>query len=256
MPDARAACLAGAAAGAALAIATLFWPASQAGPSGLVAARINGHLITEADLQLALEAMARDSRNPLSADAPDYALARLIDEELLYQRAIDLDLPRNASTIRRSVVIAMIDSILARAELDPSEAQLRALFAAEPERFSGELMLRVDWQSGPATGATLRRPSSHPPDRLISASDLRRYLGAELALTALDLSEGETRDIVGPGARLHRITVVERVAPEQATFETQREAVAALWVERSEETALETYLADLRSRAEITIRAD
>ncbi|MFY0638453.1 hypothetical protein [Maricaulis maris] len=256
MPDARAFCLAGAAAGALLAIVTLFWPTTGVTASGPVAARINGHLITEADLQLALEAMARDSRNPLPADAPDYALARLIDEELLYQRAIDLDLPRNASTIRRSVVIAMIDSILARAERDPSEADLRALFAAEPERFSGELMLRVDWQSGAAEGGTLSRPSSHPPDRLISASDLRRYLGAELALSALDLAEGETHEIIGSGARRHRITVLERGAPTAAAFDSQREAVEALWVERSEEAALEAYLADLRSRAEIAIRTD
>ncbi|WP_291843451.1 hypothetical protein [Maricaulis sp.] len=256
MADARAACLAGAAGGALLAMATLFWPVSQAGPAGPVVARINGHFITDADLQLALEAMARDSRNDLPEDASSYALARLIDEELLYQRAIELDLPRNASTIRRSVVIAMIDSILARADLEPDQAALRELFAAEPERFSGEPMLRVEWLSGPAAGGPFRRPSAHPPDRLISASDLRRYLGAELAQAALSLAAGETAEIAGEGGRHNRLTILERRDPQPAAFEQQRDAVSALWRERSEEAALEAYLADLRDRAEITIRAD
>ncbi|OLF81358.1 hypothetical protein AWH62_01410 [Maricaulis sp. W15] len=256
MADARAYCLAGAAAGALLAMVSLFWPASQDRPVSPVVARINGHLITDADLQLALDAMARDSRNVLPEDASDYALARLIDEELLYQRAIELDLPRNASTIRRSVVIAMIDSILARADLEPTDAELRALFAAEPERFSGEVLLRIDWRSGPAAGNGLMRPASHPPDRLISASDLRRYLGAELAQSALALAAGETMDIVTAGERRHQLTVIERVDPVPAGFDQQRDAVTALWRERGEEAALESYLADLRDRASIAIQAD
>ena len=248
MPDARLFCLAGAVAGALLTLTTLFWPDTQTGPAGPVAARINGHFITNEDLDLALDAMARDSRNPLSVDASDYALARLIDEELLYQRAIELDLPRNASTIRRSVVIAMIDSILARADLEPDEAELRALFAAEPERFTGETMLRVDWQSGSVDGGDMSRPASHPPDRLVGVSDLRRYLGTDLARAALDLAEGDTADIVGVGDRRHRLTMVERRDPGAPVFEDQRDAVAALWRERREEAALEAYLADLRDR--------
>jgi len=256
MQDARPLYLTGAIAGALVALAGLFWPGSDLDTGDLAAARVNGHAISRHDLDLALEAMARDSRNPLPEDAELYALSRLIDEELLFQRALELELPRNASTIRRSVVIAMIDSIIAQADRDPTESELRTLFDTEGDRFSGETLLRIDWRSGPADSDALTRPAAHPPDRLISASDLRRYLGEELALAALTLDINTPSDPILIGDRRHQLTLLERSEPGTPRFERHREAVEALWRERAQEEALEAYLAELRARADIAVHAE
>ncbi len=250
--DARLSLLAGSAAGAALALAALFWPTPGLPSGGPVAATINGHVIPVSDVELALEAMARDSRNPLPEDAPRHALARLIDEELLFQRGVELDLPRNASTVRRTIVLSMIDSITAQANLNPSDAELRQLFADNICLFRGEPLLRLEWATAPNPQADFTRPAGHPPDRLIRAGDLRRYLGESVTRTALTLETGVASAPFEVGNRWHRLQILERQDPPLPEFETHRDAVEALWRTRAEEDALETYLADLRRRADIS----
>lgn len=256
MMGARQAWLGGILAGAVLGLSSLFLPGGGLPASDLAVARVNGHPIARHDLDLALEAMARDSRNPLPADAESHALSRLIDEELLFQRAIALDLPRNAATIRRSIVIAMIDSIIAQADEAPDEAALRALFEREQSRFAGEPRLRVRWLSAADENGAYTLPAAHPPDRLITVTDLRRYLGEDLVEHALTLDPGTAGQPLHVSGRWHVIEVLERQAAPGADFATHRAAVAALWRERAEEAALETYLARLRDEAEISIGRD
>lgn len=250
--DPRLSLLAGVASGAVLALAALFWPGEDLPDGSPVAATINGHVIPVADVELALEAMARDSRNPLPRDAARYALDRLIDEELLFQRGVELDLPRNASTVRRTIVLSMIDSITSQADLDASEAQLRELFADNISLFRGEPLLRLEWASAPDPQSGFTRPASHPPDRLIPAGDLRRYLGETVTLTALSLEVGVPSAPFQVGDRWHRLHILERQDHPLPEFDTHRDAVEALWQTRAEEAALEAYLADLRARADIS----
>lgn len=252
----RQAWLGGVLAGAVLGLTSLFLSDAGLSSADLAVARVNGHPIARHDLDLALEAMARDSRNPLPADAQAHALSRLIDEELLFQRAIELDLPRNAATIRRSIVIAMIDSIIAQADEVPDEAALRALFEREQSRFAGEPRLRVRWLSAVDADGPYSMPAAHPPDRLITVTDLRRYLGEDLVAHALTLEPGAPAPPVRVGERWHVVDVREREQAPGADFATHRGAVSALWRERAEEAALETYLARLRNEAEIRIGSE
>lgn len=250
MISARTAWLAGSLGGAALALLSLFMPAGGLPSNDLAVARVNGHAISRNELDLALAAMERDSRNPLPEDARERALGRLIDEELLYQRAIELDLPRNASTIRHSIVIAMIDSIIAQAAVDPGEVELRELFNAEQARFAAEPRLRLDWRAGGLDG-DLSRPAAHPPDRLLSVSNLRPYLGQALVQEAAELRETGDTITVTLGDRRHQVTLLEYEPGVPSTFESRREAVRALWIERAQEEAMETYLDRLRAGADI-----
>lgn len=253
--DPRLSLLAGSAAGAVLALAAVFWPGENLPAGSPVAATINGHVIPVADVELALEAMARDSRNPLPEDAAQDALDRLIDEELLFQRGVELDLPRNASTVRRTLVLSMIDSITSQADLDATETELRQLFDDNISLFRGEPLLRLEWESAAGLDTGFTRPASHPPDRLIPAGDLRRYLGETVTLTALTLEVGNFSEPFRAGDRWHRLQILERQDQPQPEFETHRDAVEALWQTRAEESALEAYLADLRARADISTQA-
>ncbi|WP_420431843.1 hypothetical protein [Hyphobacterium sp.] len=243
---------AGAVAGGILVLAASLWPdRSDVAAGSDAAAIVNGQVIPVEDIEIALEAMARDSRNPLTTDDTVRAIERLIDEELLFQRGLALDMPRNASNVRRTIVMTMIDFARANAEPLPSDAQLRAFFEANIEYFSAEDRYRVSWESAATPDGARRRPAAHPPDRLLTATDLRRYLGDALVFAAQSATPGETLGPVELGGRFHWLTVTEYTPAGVPRFENQRRRIEVLWQERAEEAALEDYLAELRRAAVI-----
>jgi len=251
-PIPPAAYLAGAAIGAIIAVGSLLWPpAPQTLSAGDTAARVNGYAIPVRDVALALDAMARDSRNPLPDDARVRALNQLVDEELLFQRGLELNLPRDESSIRKSIVLAMIDLIVADAGGEPGDAELLALFARETVLFAAEPQLRVDWLSASDPNAPPQRPAAAPPDALLGVTDLRIYLGDTLTRHALNTPAGETAGPFLVAGRAHWITVAERSDPTPPRFEDNRDRVTALWRERGQEHALEMYLDSLRAHATI-----
>ena len=248
----RLALAAGALGGAALALAGVLWPDQSTLETGApAAAMVNGQPIPVEDVELALELIGRDSRGEIGEAEAALALERLIDEELLFQRALALDLPRNASTVRRSLVMTMIDLARADAPAQADEAELRAFFEENRAFFAGEDRVRIDWVSAAPGEADAVRPAAHPPDRLISASDLRRYLGAALSGALAAIEEGDTAGPIEAGGRRHWITVLERRAGRAPEFESVRDEVESLWRERAQEAALEAYLAELRAAADI-----
>jgi hypothetical protein len=246
----------GAFAGGLLVLASALWPDDRSVEVGSPAAAIvNGQLIPVEDVEIALEAMARDSRNPLTDDAVERALDRLIDEELLFQRAIELDLPRNASTVRRTIVMTMIDLAQSNNIIDPDEAELQAFFNANIGFFTTENRYRIRWESAATENGERSRPPAHPPARLLTPSDLRRYLGEDLTLAVLIIAEGETAGPIENGDRFHWLTVSEIAPAEPPQFEANRDRVEALWRQRAAEASLESYISDLKLQADIRMQA-
>lgn len=246
----------GALAGAVLAISALLWPEPPASAGMAAAAHVNGHAIPAEDVQLALDAIAADSRNPLAEDAYEHALSRLVDEELLFQRAIELDLPREASNLRRTIVLTMIDSIVQQARAEPEEAELEQFFQDNQALFEGEPLLLVSWRISETEAGERMRPTSHPPGRALTATDLRRYLGRQLTAVAQSLEPGTSAAPVERGGRYHWVTLIERTPAPEASFANQRDAVLALWQDREQERALAAYLANLRRQADIRYTAE
>lgn len=245
----------GAITGGAIVLFSVLWTEEEAlEPGSPVAAIVNGQTIPVGDIEIALEAMARDSRNALPDDSGQRALDRLIDEELLFQRAIDLDLPRNASTVRRTIVMTMIDLAQSNADLTPDDAELRRLFENNSEFFAAGNRYRIRWESAATPDGRRARPAAHPPDRMLTATDLRRYLGEGLTASILSLEAGEQVGPVENGGRYHWLTVIEYSAAAEPEFEDHRDRVEALWQERAAEAALEAYIAQLREEADIRIQ--
>lgn len=243
---------AGAVAGGVVVLAAALWPDRSNIPAGSDAAAIvNGHVIPVEDIEIALDAMARDSRNPLTADDTGRAIERLIDEELLFQRGLALDMPRNASNVRRAIVMTMIDFARANAEPLPPDAELRGFFEANLEYFSAEDRYRVSWESAATPDGARQRPAAHPPERLLTATDLRRHLGDALVFAVQSATPGEVLGPLELGGRFHWLTVTEFTPAGDPRFENHRRRVEALWQERAEEAALEDYLAELRRTAVI-----
>ena len=246
---------AGAMTGGFLVLVSVLWNQDAPLTAGNSAAAIvNGQPIPVEDIEIALEAMARDSRNALPEDSSQRALDRLIDEELLFQRAVELDLPRNASTVRRTIVMTMIDLAQSNADTTPDEALLREFFANNLEYFVSENRYRIRWDSAASADGERSRPPAHPPNRMLTGTDLRRYLGADLTAIVLEREEGQTVGPIENGERYHWLSVIEFAPADEPGFEANRERVEALWQERAAEESLEAYIADLRRQADIQIQ--
>ena len=78
---------------------------------------INGHPLYQSDWDLALQALAMNKRNEIAEEESLIVLERLIDEQLLLQRGLEIDLPQTEGMVRKSIVNAMIDKIVIEGEI-------------------------------------------------------------------------------------------------------------------------------------------
>ena len=61
-----------------------------------IVALVNDHPILQSDLDLALNALAMNKENSITPEQVKLVLERLIDEQLLLQRGVELNLPQNS----------------------------------------------------------------------------------------------------------------------------------------------------------------
>jgi hypothetical protein len=267
---------AGAVAGLALAAGELVWrPVAGAAVPADAVAVVNGVAISRVDFEQALAAVATDRQRGLRGGDAERVLARLIDEELLLQRALALGLVRHEPRVRGQLVSTMIDTVLAEAgSREPSEEELRSFYEQHGDYFGQPGRLRVvhravagtDGQAreqAVALGAALERgetPTASPsvvtaPGALLPAGKLEQYLGPTVLEAALRLPVGGVSQPIASGGAYHVIRVVEREPAVVREFETVRAAVRAEVVRRRGETALREYLEQLRSQADIAAGA-
>lgn len=270
---------AGALLGLGLAVLGAFTPRNPAHPAD-AAALVNGVPIAAGDHERVVEALAASKRNRLTSEDREHALSRLIDEELLLQRSIELGLHRNDATARKRLVAAMLEWIAADAAGDPpTEKGLREFYAGNRPLFTPAAHIEAEWfhiaRSEPDGETRARRsaerlaegepfdsvaadasPSAMPlPDGLLPVVKLRDYLGPSLAQEALMLALGKP---AGPFAREDgwHFLLVRRRRESIAPFEEVREQVEAEYLRRRADEAVRRYLAWLRRRADIVIETD
>lgn len=263
----------GATIGLAAALFTALGPI-EAGGGGDLVARIGDGGVTRASYQRAIEALEADKRNPLTAEDRRRALDRLIDEELLIQRGIELGLPLSEPSVRKAIVDAMVQFAVAEGTTGtPSEAELRRFYDGRPDLFRSDPGLRVaaaalpryDGSAVSRLAAALKEGASFAdaaagigatllpiPDMPLSASKLTDYAGPTIRETALGLAPGETAGAVEAGGRLVVVQLIERRPGGRAPFETVRAQVAEAWRAGQRDAALETYLASLRRASRVT----
>lgn len=290
---------AGAAAGLAVAAAALVRPGGGANPAGgpRVAgdttpagssaagdalATVNGQAIPRTDYLRAIAAIASDRRTPLDDPERRRILDRLIDEELLLQRAIELGLVRRDSRTRNDLVAAMIDTVVAEANArEPGDGELEEFYRANGDLFAESGRTRVRQVlvevggagDGDANGARARAdaladrlragedfdavardgdPQVAPvPDTLLPPAKVVEYLGPSAARAALALEVGEVSAPVRTTDGWSVLQVVEKDAATVPGFDEIAETVRAQWVRHNGNEALASYLGDLRRRAAV-----
>ena len=246
-------------------------------------ARVNGQTIRQEDYQRVLSALAQDKRDPLDDAQRQRVLDRLIDEELLVQRALELGITRSDSKVRKDLATAVIDSVLAdTGDVQPTDDALRASYEQRRDFFAGPGRLRVReilcqmrggedetaWHARAQQAmrrlragedfAEVRNALGDPeivsvPDALLPPAKLVDYLGPTAARAAAALAVGQVSDTVRAGPVLHIVQLLDRQADAVPAFEEIRAQVLAEYRRQAGEEALHAYLNDLRARAKIEL---
>ncbi len=161
-------------------------------PAGAVA-RVGERVIRRVDYERVLAGVEQDLRGPLDVAMRRRVLERMIDEELLVQRALDLGLAAVDRRIRGELTSALIDSIVSGAEAEEPDARaVEAHFETNRDFFTrpGRLHARSLFfssrsdrplGSGSGSGADSRPRSSGADEPRTAARERARRAAARLA---------------------------------------------------------------------------
>lgn len=252
------------------------------GYDAIVVARVGSSEVTWRRYREVMSDLAADTRTPIDNGDRRFALQRLIDEELLIQRARELGLDATVPSVRKAMASAVIAQVVAEASaVVPDDDELRHLYATERDFFSqparygvvwyrltgvdendreGAIRIHTQLSGGSAAvtlidGATLDAARELPSGPMPAAS-LSNYVGATLTTVVESLAPGEHSEPLFLNDVWHIVYLRERIAPAIPSFDALRSVVAAEFARRNADAALQKYLRWLASRTVITIDPD
>lgn len=252
-------------------------------PDGVIA-DVNGTPVQAVDYDRALSALAADRRTPLSDDDRRRVLDRLIDEELLVQKGLDLGLARRDRRVRADIVASVVESAVAEAATrQASDQELRAFFTTHRAQFSRPGRVRVRQILVRVSGATdddaAQRRGAEATQRLRAGEDftsvasalgdaplvelpagkldpatIREYLGPTVARTVSELDVGSPSDPVRSAAGYHVVEVVEREPDVVPELDEIADEVRTELRRQAEDDALRAYVDELRGAGDVRVR--
>ncbi len=277
-----------AAVGLGIALAGLFHPAAHdavATPPGVVAL-VNGEPILETDFIAETEQSAGTSFDKTTPAERAAQLRRMIDEELMVQRALTLDLPEQDTNVRS----ALGDSVTALVSAQvlgegPTDAQLQAFFNAHRAKYGTDGSMTL-------TDLVLKYGSFENADQTLSqamadaaqaAYELRGgasqdyvkqhyglvdsgrvtgiepdfaariHLGDKLYPVAAALNDGAISEPVADADGVHVMIMDTRVAPVFKDFDSVRNSVFADYQQDQKNKSRDDNLKFLRRNARILL---
>lgn len=259
---------------------------ASAGLPADAAARVNDRIVLREDYSRLLTALANDKRSPIGPEQRKYVLDRLIEEELLIQRGLELGLAHHDARVRKDLTMSMIESIVAEfRDLDVDDETLRRFYAENQDFFTRAARFRVRqiWTraatlaDGDAAFERARQAAerlragedfasveaalgedeiSPVPDALLPPAKLADYLGPTALRTVMELEVGAISDPVRSSTGYHVLQLLERGGATAPAFAEVREQVLSEYRRRKADDALRAYLDDLRSRADVEVADD
>ncbi len=247
-------------------------------------ARINDAHIDRTEYATALQALLADkTKSPTSKDRR-LVLDRLIEEELLVQRGIEIGLLDGDAAVRKAVARAVIDFAMTRnAQKQISEDELRSFYAANKARFTPAARLQIERlfvrrsddaaadmarldsvraalrQGQDFTEATLQLGDAILPPlprSLLPRKKMYDYLGPRLTETASRLPGASISDAIADGDGWHFLRVVRSEPGIPPEFEDIRPQILNAIQRASDDAALIKYLTWLKERASISLADD
>jgi parvulin-like peptidyl-prolyl isomerase len=248
------------------------------------AATVNGVAIQSVDYDRAVEALANDRREPLTDADRRRVLDRLIEEELLVQKGLDLGLVRRDNRVRSDIVSSVVESVVAEATTrQPTDAELQAFYAQHRDAFRrpGRVELRqivvrvtpsVDdatafarateaarrLRSGEDFAAVTRAlgdaPVAELPGGKLDPATLREYLGPTVARSAAELPLLTPSDPIRSAAGYHVVEILTRDPDETPPLAEIADEARSELRRSNEDAALRTYVDELRRAASVQVR--
>ena len=237
------------------------------------AAKIEDRLIPFERYEMQLEGLANDKRSPLTNEDREYVLERMIEEELLIKRAIDLGMLENNPMARGTIVQQMIKNIISEgSRTEPEEKELIKFFEENIGFFTKANRLRVrqvyfsqvdfgDKVLEEAKNAFTRlldgenfeqvalSGSNSPlkvPDTLMNLSKVREYIGPSLMREAQLLKPGQFSEPKKVSGGYKIIYLVDREDATQPDYSNIRSSVLSEFSKRRDDQSLRTYLDNLK----------
>lgn len=243
--------------------------------------------IRRVDYLRVLAGVEKDLRNPVDDVVRRRVLDRMVDEELLVQRALDLGLAVVDRRVRGDLTSGLIDSVVSEADqTEPTEKDVRAHFEENKDFFTRPGRLRAETlffskRSDVAKGeVAMRRASraidrlksgenvaeiqneladaqvSPPPNVLLPASKLRDYVGPTVLKTLDGLGTGEWSEPIENNAGAYLARLIEREPAETPPLEEVASLVKQDLKRRRGDEALRAYLDSLRAETSVKINEE
>ena len=253
---------------------------SQAG----AIASVNDAHIDRTEYATALQALLADKTKAPTAKDRALVLNRLIEEELLVQRGIEIGLLEGDASVRKAVARAVIDFAMTRnAQKEISEEELRGFYAANIGRFTPAARLQIERlfirrsNDAPADIArldkvrdALRKGQDFNetatrlgdavlpplPRSLLPRKKMYDYLGPRLTEAASRLPSPSISDAIADGEGWHFLRIVRSEPGTQPAFDEIRAQILTAMQRESDDAALVDYLAWLKERAAILLADD
>ena len=242
-------------------------------------AKIEDQLIPYERYQMQLEGLAKDKRSPLTNRDKEYVLERMIEEELLIKRAIDLGMLENNPMARGTIVQQMIKNIVTEgSRTEPQENELIEFFQENIGFFTKANRLRVrqiyfskddfgDEVVEKAKDAFVRlnkgenfeevalsgsKSALKIPDTLINLSKVREYIGPSLMREAQLLKPGYSSAPKKVSGGYKIIYLVDREDAAQPEYSNIRSTVLSEFLKRRDDQSLRKYLDNLKNWYDVT----
>lgn len=249
------------------------------------AAQVGERMIRRVDYERVLAGVEKDLRNPIDEKVRRLVLDRMVDEELLVQRALELGLAGIDRRVRGELTAGLMDSIVGDADgvVATDEEVVRHFeanldFFTRPGRLRAEVIHFSSRHDGDgeadlaaeraARAASQLRAGDTPadiesqlgdrqmsplPNAMLPGNKIRDYVGPTVLQTLVGLEIGVWSDPIASGGGFYVARVLDREANEIPVFEDVQELVRQDLRRRRGDEALQRYLEDLRTRISVAI---
>ena len=226
-----------------------------------------------------LEGLAKDKRSPISQKDKEYVLERMIEEELLIKRAIDLGMLNSNPIARGTIVQQMIKTIISENDrYEITKTELEKFYNENKGFFAKSTRLRLqqiyfsDQEFGQFSLSQARKAydllekgenlneifslgsdsALRIPNTLMTLTKVREYIGPSLMNEAKKLDPGSYTEPLKVSGGYKIIVLLEKELAKETELEDIRDVVAAEYRKRMDDSSLRKYLENLKNWYDIS----
>ena len=234
-------------------------------------ARVGEKEISRQRFEEIIKVLDDQSNSELTLEKKNLIRERLIDEELLIQRAIELDLIRNDSLVKGNVIQTMFQYIINSSELDePSEIEFRDYFNKEKNYFSsgkryklrnytfrnlGDAEIARNFLTQNNIENFLKLVETENaidlPNVFLTPQKIRDYLGPKVLEELPSLEKGDFSNIFEINQLPSIIICIDVLLDNNPKFEEIIEQIKNKFLRDREDSLVKEYIENLRNFYEI-----